>query len=404
MTRNHKRAMLVGAAAAAAAGLVPGASLGGYAALFLAPRLTGAAAVPGTMTAAIIVCGALVGALAAAACGIVLGSMAGYLAAGAREGLRDLQRSWADERARRQRPLLVLPHAAMEQEVERTIRREVAFLDRLRASLHGLVVVGSAAHGARTEGSDIDVVVVARERAGTLVQEAVAEHALDRALRGAGIEMEYVVLRPSEVNELFRLGSPFAFALREGAVLWDDGSLPALRAERTLRAPGRKYALRALYETILVPYYGTYRALEREARSRGCMRSCCEANARCPGIGPADLAGRVLLRMLYVTLPARGCMPLTREDVITFAGRLYGDERSDLARHAAVMARTRAASIRYGDYLQLRRFAGELFREVLGTIGSSRDLRGMLADAAHLVLGRYGQVRDRRLRRCVARS
>ena len=214
--------------------------------------------------------------------------------------------------------------------------------------------------------------------------------------------MEYTLLRPAETRRLFLEASPFAYALRYGAVLQDDGFLTGLAAGSYPQAPGRTYLLRALYETILVPYYGSFRALQQSARKNRCSLVCCESRTDCPGLTPADTAARVILRMLYATLPARGYMPLTKRDVVVLTRRVYGDESAAAVQKAVELCRLAMPSVRYVDLVRFKRFAGARFREILATIGSTPALQSLLADGARMVQGRYGQVRDRNLRRCVA--
>jgi predicted nucleotidyltransferase len=278
----------------------------------------------------------------------------------------------------------------------------LSFLQECRDSYHSIVVVGSAAHGAHDSGSDVDVVVICKKEGFETVQNAVCEKELNDAFGSRrDPATEYTLLNAPETQGLFRTASPFAYALRHGALLEDDGYLRNLAEGRHPRAPGRKYVLTALYESIIVPYYGSFRALEKNALMNRCTRECCADRAWCGGLPHGGTPARVIMRMLYVTLPLKGCMPLTKGDVVFFAAQVYGEESGEIARTAADMARNDAAPVSFIDYQRFKRFAGTLFREILGVAGSGRAVRTMLRDGASMVQGKSWQVKDGNLRKCV---
>jgi hypothetical protein len=261
--------------------------------------------------------------------------------------------------------------------------------------------VGSAAHGSSARGSDIDIVVVCKKDGLEAVQSAVCEQEMD-ALRGpVDRVLDLTVVSPSQTQKLFELGSPFAFALCRGRVLDDDGYLSSLVA-RYPRVPGRKYALTTLYQSIMVPYYGSFRSLHRNAQTHNCSPECCkERRSGCQGFASTDVPASVIMRMLYVTLPLRGFMPLTKEDVIAFAGLVYGEESAEAVRSVVSMARTDGKRIYYYDYQQFKRLAGMLYREILSAVGIDSGVSRMLHDGASMVQGKYGQLKNSELRRCV---
>ena len=399
---TRKRGAAMGAALVFAAGLGPGVWLGSYAALLMLARFTGGPADQGWMPPAAVLCGALTGAVCSAAFGLTVGSSAGAACAVGAERLRRALRSRDEDRLRRRRRAIVLPQPGMAAGVRAEILARTSFLDGLRGSLHSVVVVGSAAHGAADAGSDRDIVLICRRTGYAAVQEAVFEHAVATAeRRAADGELDITVLLPADAKRLFRLSSPFAFALRHGDVLHDDGFLRGLTAGWAGTAPGREYCFAALYERIVIAYYGSFSAAERAARASGCSLACCSARRECAGLAPAGMPGRVIVRMLYVTLPARGAVPLSKTDLVAFVRQFYGEESALTAEQSIRTGRNGGGPYRYEDHVRFRRLAGVLFREILGIVGGAYSVRGLLADAASIVQGRYGQVRDRTLRSCV---
>lgn len=401
VTDGRKRGAVIGVILFLMAGLGPGIWLGSYAALMLLAHLTGGTAVPGGLTNAAIAAGVLTGAVCAGAISITGGSLAGAALASGAALLRRSLRAWDEDRARRRKCVTVLPRAGLAADTESEIRARSSFLDGFRGSLHSVVVVGSAAHGALDAGSDYDLVLICRKTGFTAVQNAVFEQEISDALRCWGRMMEYTLLLPVDARRLFRQASPFAYALRHGAVLYDDGFLCGLTAGRYDPSPGRKFCLTALYENIVIAYYGSFCAAEKDARTKGCSSACCRERPICPGLSPAELPAKVIMRMLYVTLPARGAMPLNKGDVVAFARRIYGEESAKVVVRAVALGRSGGESYRYSDHVRFKRLAGALFREILDIVGNTSSVRGLLADAASIVQGRYGQVKDRTLRACV---
>ena len=388
---GSRRVAVLGASVLLAVGMVPGITLGSMAAIALLAHLTGRPVESGWMARTAVISGGLVGAVTAAAIALAGAAIAGKVV----DSFLALLPGASSER---------LPQRRMAADTAADIRARSTFLAGLRSSFHSLVVVGSAAHGVLEEGSDYDVVLISKEQHVEILEDAVAGQVLAGPNPPGGRVMEYTVLRPDEARSLFLQASPFAHALRHGVVLQDDGFLADLSAGPHPALPGPRYFRRALYENILIPYYGSFRALQQNARKNSCTPECCGARTDCPGLMPAETAARVILRMLYVTLPARGCLPLTKQDVIDHTRRIYGDENAAIVERAAKLCRRATDPLRYTDLVRFKRFAGERFREILAIIGSTPGLRSLLADGASMVQGKYGQIRDRNLRHCVASS
>jgi predicted nucleotidyltransferase len=399
---GRKRGAVLGVFVFLVAAMVPGFSLGSYAALILYAQMTGHAADPGWMGGGLAAAGGMVGVVCAASISILGGWYGGGAFASVAGSLRQVLHDRREEQERSRKGMRILAHGRMAESTQAGIRSRLSFLQSFRDSIHSIAVVGSAAHGSNERGSDVDIVIVCKKDGLDAVLSAVAEREMDDALRGpVDRVLEFTVVSPSQTEKLFELASPFAFALCRGLVLDDDGYLASL-ADRHPRVPGRKYALTALYQSIMVPYYGSFRSLHRNAKGRSCSSECCrDRRSACEGIASADVPVSVIMGMLYVTLPLRGCMPLTKEDVIAFTRLVYGDESAEAVHIAVDLARNKGTPIYYTEYQQFKRFAGMLYREILGAVGTGRAVSRMLHDGASMVQGRYGQLKDRDLRRCV---
>ena len=402
VTAGRKRGAVLAALVFLIAGMVPGFSLGSYAALIFFVHLTGHSTDPGWMAGSLAAAGGMIGVVCAASITILGGWYGGGVSAAAAGSLRQVLQDRREQQERFRRGLTVLPHAALAGSLQEELSAQLSFLQCCRASIHTIAVVGSAAHGSNGRGSDVDIVIVCKKGRVEMVQSAVCERELNQALSGtADRVLEFTVIGPGETEKLFRLASPFAFALCRGLVLADDGYLGSLAGRYPL-VPGRTYALTALYQSIMVPYYGSFRSLQRNAQGLTCSPECCrDRRSACEGIASADVPVSVIMRMLYVTLPLRGCMPLAKEDVITFSRRVYGVESAAAVQRAVSLSRSEEKRIYYTEYQQFKRLAGMLYREILGLVGTGRAVSRMLHDGASMAQERYGQLKDRDLRRCV---
>jgi len=399
---GRRKGAVLGVLVFLVAGMGPGFSLGCYAALILLSHLSGHADAPGFLTGSLVAAGGMVGVVCAGSASILGGWIAGDLCASAAEFIRRALHFRAEQRERDGKGMTVLSHGRMSGDTEAEIRSRLSYLQAFRHSLHSIVVVGSAAHGARDSGSDIDIVVICKKKGFDSVQNAVCEQEMDEASSGRQDPViEYTLLDPSQTQKLFKTASPFAYALRRGEVLEDDGYLENLTGGRHPRAPGRRYVLTALYENIIVPYYGSFHALEKNAKKNHCSRECCIERAGCEGLAKGGIPARVIMRMLYVTLPLNGRMPLTKGDVIAFAAQVYGEESAETVRKAARMARNDKAPVYFTDYQQFKRLAGALYREILGFACIDKAVRRMLCDGASMVQGKSRQLKDANLRKCV---
>jgi hypothetical protein len=81
-----------------------------------------------------------------------------------------------------------------------------------------------------------------------------------------------------------------------------------------------------------------------------------------------DILARVISRMLYVTLPERGLLPLCKSEAATMALKAYGQgAERPIALAMDVLREDRAIS--YDEFQVMMPFAQRLFRECLRICG-----------------------------------
>ena len=274
-------------------------------------------------------------------------------------------------------------------------------LSPVLADLHGVLLVGSAAYGMQTFGSDIDVVLVAKESS----LEAVCGFVFDKTIETCQTEketpqVEYTAMSSSQVEELFELASPFAFSMKYGRCLYDDGFLAALYRKPFPTLPGRNYYVQSFFEHIASQYFNTLKELEKATKKRNCTNYCCRMNPACQGLEPAEMLFKLIVRMLYLTLPARGLMPLTKNDAIDFATATYPKEILTAIHKAVHWSRKNSNSIVFTEYKLLKKAAVHLFREILTFLGPQDDVRHVLHDAASAVRGDFHRIQSSSLKNC----
>jgi hypothetical protein len=99
--------------------------------------------------------------------------------------------------------------------------------------------------------------------------------------------------------------------------------------------------------------------------------------------------------MLYVTLPARGLLPVSKRQAVTMALESYGPRaRRSVMLAMAVLRKERGISFR--EFRTLFPFARELFRECLHVCGS-KDPRVLGSLRDHARIYREFDARRRRL-------
>jgi hypothetical protein len=283
--------------------------------------------------------------------------------------------------------------------VRHHIEEELRFLEPLARSIHSLVVVGSAAYGIQGPDSDIDLVIIATARDHGKVCDVLFAGEIEAALAGGKAEFEFTVLSAADAENLFKTSSPFAYSIRYGTVLRDDGYLGMLRSRKYPRRPTPEYARTCLFEKIMTPYYTALREFHVERKKRNSGGNCLNVPGE-RGSSLEQLLARVIMHMLYVTLPSRGMMPLTKSDVVAYARKAYGLDAEKVVGRAVALVRGNPPGF-VEEWIRLKQFAVQLFKEVLRLVGVDHHVRTMIADASKIAGISYDSVRNGAMRTCV---
>jgi len=300
-----------------------------------------------------------------------------------------------------EQPLHFRRHPMITYETAQMIISRLSFLDKQMEHIRSIVLVGSAAYNLNGIDSDIDIVVICSERGFEAVQTAVCDREIDQMMDGKNDNIEYTVLNTSHMEELFQLSSPFIFSIFHGSILMDDGYLSDHKNRTYQKRPGTVYFTKSLREHVLAQYFGARKNLFKAVKGNKCSELCCKIKQGCGGLPSANIFAKTIMRMLYITLPARGFMPLTKSDAIHFSSEVYGTETAQAVKKAAELARNDNASMDYADYLILKKLAVMLYRESLVAAGIGHEVKEMLKDVAHLMRGNYHHIKDEQLRSCV---
>ncbi len=379
-------------------GLLPGFYFGSYVTLVLLSAFNGGPVEPTIATRLIVIVGSILGVVSTAALCIALGALAGTALSYAVEVAEQFR-----EAIKQRKKIKIIPRPVrLTDEQKNQVLQRIGFLAPYKDGIHSIVLIGSTAYNLNSQGSDIDIVIICKKDRYEQLREIIFEKEIEGHLNHNGVQnVELIVLEPQYTESLFKIASPFAYSIRYGAVLQDDGYLSRLCSKELPLLPGRKYFLKALYEYIAVQYYGALTRLEQQIKHRNCSSLCCEFTRGCTGLSAADTFAKVIFRMLYVTLPARGYMPLCKADVLSFTREVYGEQGAQALESAINILRQNRTSILYNEYRSIKPFATELFKEVLGIVGIRKDVLNILKDAANMVRGDVHKIQDQRFRQCI---
>ncbi len=282
------------------------------------------------------------------------------------------------------------------------ILNKISFLSPYYNIIESIVLVGSAAYGLQKKGSDTDIVIICKDDGYNKVREVVFQREIEEHWNGSQKgKIEFTVLSSEIVKREFQLGSPFSQSIRHGVILKSGGFIEKLKKRYQSSIPTKKYVIKALYEGIATQYFGALARLGSEIKKGHGENGACTLAGRCLGHAPADKLANVIMRMLYLTLPLRGFMPLTKSDVQTFVCDIYGIRYSKATEKVILMLRNETKSIRSDDYLLLKEFAAKLFREILHEVGITKEILRILKDASFMARGDFHRIQDRSYRNCV---
>ena len=260
------------------------------------------------------------------------------------------------------------------------IKQLLSFLEEQREKVHSIVLIGSTVFGFDEEGSDIDIVVICKKD-----HYEEVSHVLWKRMMSKDFKVQYSIYKPSYVERIFTIGSPFANSIRNGVVLKDDGYLKGLLTKKEFPLkPTQEYYLEALKDIVGLHYYFPIIDIEREIKEDHRPEGICTKIGKCQGHAPGDILATGIFRMLYMTLSHRGYMPLSKADVLKFADEIYGEKALDVLNKCIELIRQDRWGVTLDEYRLLKRFAVKLFRECLRIVDfrNNRDMFKELRDSA----------------------
>jgi predicted nucleotidyltransferase len=246
------------------------------------------------------------------------------------------------------------------------IREVKAFLDLCRQSIHSLILFGSYAFGKATPGSDIDFLVLLKSgKESRRLRKILFDFKIalgDNPQGETPVEIQVVDLDEQEIEQIFELSTPLAHALRHGVIIRDDGWFHELLRRPYPGWPTKEAAVVAFTRWIVWQYYRCAIDLKREIDRDHGPEGICTQNGECIGHFSGDILARVISRMLYVTLPERGFLPLCKIEAEKMALKAYGLRANSPVELAMNVLRNDRA-VTDGEFSVMMPFARRLFRE-----------------------------------------
>ncbi len=247
-----------------------------------------------------------------------------------------------------------------------------ALLDSYRTWIHSLILFGSYAQGHARRFSDADFLILLKKGERTRRISSIFFD-IERSRRNNSdteemAAFQFVPFDESQIERLFELSTPLVHAVRHGVIIWDDGWYKELLSRPYPRWPTREAAIEAFTKWIVWQYYRCAKDLKREVRIDHGADGICTQRGTCVGHFSGDILARVISRMLYVTLPERGFLPLSKREAIAMALEAYGREAwRPVTLTMAVLRNDRAISHR--EFEVMFPFARTLFRECIRICG-----------------------------------
>ena len=252
------------------------------------------------------------------------------------------------------------------------IREIKAFLDSYREWIHSLVMFGSYALGKAGCHSDVDFLVLLKavEKV-RRIRRILFDFKLSLGNANesrAPVEIQIVDFDEKGIEHVFELSTPLAHAARHGVVIQDDGWFKTLLSRPYPKWPTKEGSIVAFTRWIVWMYYRCAINLKREMLADHGPEGMCTHNGKCMGHFSGDFLARVISRMLYVTLPERGFLPLCKPEAVKMAVEVYGKSSwRSVALAMNVLRKDRA--ITYHEFQVMMPFARRLFRECMRICG-----------------------------------
>ena len=245
-----------------------------------------------------------------------------------------------------------------------------AKLDSYKKWIHSLLLFGSYALSRAGRHSDIDFMVLMKkgEHVSRFHKTLLDLKLAFRKKSKDPVDIQIVSFDEKSIKCLFELSTPLAHAVRHGVVIWDDGWFKTLLSRPYPQWPTREAAVKAFTHWIVWLYYRCSIDLKREILAHHGPVGICTQRGKCIGHFGGDLLARVISRMLYVTLPVRGFLPLCKPEAVTMAIESYGREAwRPVCLAINILQKDRSISFR--EFQVLFPFAKKLFRECLQICG-----------------------------------
>lgn len=252
------------------------------------------------------------------------------------------------------------------------IREIKAFLHSYRKWIHSLVMFGSYASGKAGFHSDVDFLVLLKKGEQVRkIKRILFDFKLSYRNKKESkdpVEIQIVSFDEKQIEHLFELSAPLAHAARRGVVIWDDGWFKTLLSRPYPKWPTREGAVEAFTRWIVWMYFRCAIDLKREMLRDHGPEGLCTKAGKCMCHLSGDILARVISRMLYVTLPARGFLPLSKPEAIKMAIEAYGRNVCRPVTLAMNILR-KERDISYKEFQLLFPFARMLFRECVRICG-----------------------------------
>jgi len=245
-----------------------------------------------------------------------------------------------------------------------------AMLDSYRKWIHSLVMFGSYALGRAGRHSDVDFLVLMKkgEHVSRFHKTLFDLKLAFRKRSKDPVDIQIVSFDENSIKCLFELSTPLAHAVRHGVVIWDDGWFKTLLLRPYPKWPTREAAVKAFTHWIVWLYYRCSIDLKREILAHHGPVGICTQKGKCIGHFSGDLLARLISRMLYVTLPERGFLPLCKTEAVNMAIESYGRKAWRPVCLAMNILR-QERSISFREFQVLFPFAKKLFRECIQICG-----------------------------------
>jgi len=246
------------------------------------------------------------------------------------------------------------------------IREIKAFLYPHRKLIHSLILFGSYALGQARRHSDIDFLVLLKKGEQVRkIKRFLFDFKLSNRIKEQNrdpVEIQIVSFDQKQIEYLFELSTPLVHAAGHGVVIWDDGWFRTLFSRPYPKWPTREGSVMAFTRWIVWMYYRCALDLKREMLSDHGPGGLCKQSGKCVGHFSGDILARVISRMLYVTLPERGFLPLSKPEAVKMALKAYGRSACRPVTLAMNVLR-KERGISYHEFQVLFPFARRLFRE-----------------------------------------